>query len=91
MMARAWKWDRERPASGDFYMVHFTSRDRAISEGGYQSMPEAAFPGGEAVFVCTDDAGILGEAGPRRPGCSPASIETAWVQAVMQRPCQFFA
>ena len=30
MMARAWKWDRERPASGDFYMVHFTSRDRAV-------------------------------------------------------------
>lgn len=32
MLARAWKWDRERPASGDFYMVHFTSRDRAAFE-----------------------------------------------------------
>ncbi|MGI9164545.1 MAG: FAD-dependent monooxygenase [Mycobacterium sp.] len=29
MLARSWAWDRERPASGDFYMVHFTSRDRA--------------------------------------------------------------
>ena len=29
MLANAWKWDRERPASGDFYMVHFTSPDRA--------------------------------------------------------------
>ena len=29
MLAKAWAWDRERPASGDFYMVHFTSRDRA--------------------------------------------------------------
>ncbi len=32
MLARGWKWDRERPASGDFYMVHFTSRDRAAFE-----------------------------------------------------------
>ncbi len=32
MLARAWAWDRERPASGDFYMVHFTSRDREVFE-----------------------------------------------------------
>lgn len=32
MLARSWAWDRERPASGDFYMVHFTSRDRAAFE-----------------------------------------------------------
>ncbi len=32
MLARAWRWERERPASGDFYMVHFTSRDRAAFE-----------------------------------------------------------
>lgn len=32
MLARAWAWDRERPASGDFYMVHFTSPDRAVFE-----------------------------------------------------------
>lgn len=30
MLANAWKWDRERPASGDFYMVHFTSPDREM-------------------------------------------------------------
>lgn len=32
MLTRAWKWDRERPPSGDFYMVHFTSRDREVFE-----------------------------------------------------------
>ena len=32
MLARGWARDRERPASGDFYMVHFTSRDRAVFE-----------------------------------------------------------
>ena len=32
MLARGWRWDRERPASGDFYMVHFTSPDRAVFE-----------------------------------------------------------
>ena len=32
MLARGWTWDRERPASGDFYMVHFTSPDRAAFE-----------------------------------------------------------
>ena len=32
MLVNAWKWDRERPASGDFYMVHFTSRDRNVFE-----------------------------------------------------------
>ena len=32
MLARGWKFHRERPASGDFYMVHFTSRDRHVFE-----------------------------------------------------------
>ena len=32
MLSRAWAWDRERPASGEFYMVHFTSPDREVFE-----------------------------------------------------------
>lgn len=32
MLWRGWASDRERPASGDFYMVHFTSGDRDVFE-----------------------------------------------------------
>jgi len=30
MLARAWALDRERPADGRFYMVHFTTTDRTL-------------------------------------------------------------